>query len=181
MDSQERDVNTSALYQLEVKLGLARSAFPAASGWRLSMHIDPMEKGRGKHTPGKVKRANAALRELRELGVVIGTHKQFGRVDVVADHEQGALRLIEVEGESQRQKDQALYSSLGQLLLAMKLWSDQVGYGIAVPNTREWVRQVQKIPNDLTKRLHLWRYLVGPLTSVTAVEPGTEIPDWGRG
>jgi len=176
------NVTTAALYQLEVKLGLAKGAFPPGSGWQLTMHIDPMEKGKGgKHPPGKVKRVNAALRELRELGVVIGTHKEFGRVDVVADHEQGALRLIEVEGESRRQKDQALYSSLGQLLLSMKLWSDQVGYGIAVPNTREWVRQVQKIPTDLTKRLHLWRYLVGPLHSVTAVEPGTEIPDWGRG
>jgi hypothetical protein len=99
---------------------------------------------------------------------------------VVADHEKGGLRLIEVEGESGKQKEQALYSSLGQLLLSMKLWSDDVGYGIAVPDTREWVRQVRKVPTDLTKRLHLWRYLVG-LNSVTTLEPGTEIADWGRG
>ncbi len=72
---------TTALYQLEVKLGLARGAFQAASGWRLTMHVDPMEKATGgKHPPGKRKRVNAALRELRELGVVIGTHKQFGPV-----------------------------------------------------------------------------------------------------
>jgi hypothetical protein len=174
-------VTTTALYQLEVKLGLAKGAFPPGSGWRLTMHIDPMERGvGGKHPPGKVKRVNAALSELRELGVVIGTHKQFGPVDVVADHEQGALRLIEVEGESGRQREQALYSSLGQLLLLMKLWSDNVGYGIAVPDTREWVRQVRKIPTDLSKRLHLSRYLVG-LNSVTTVEPGEEISDWGRG
>ncbi len=146
------------------------------------MHIDPMEKATGgKHPPGKVKRVNAALRELRELGVVIGTHKQFGPVDVAAEHERGALRLIEVEGESGRQKEQALYSSLGQLLLSMKLWSDDVGYGVAVPDTREWVRQVQKIPTELTKRLHLWRYFVMTLNSVTIVEPGMEIPDWARG
>ncbi len=145
------------------------------------MHVDPMEKGMGgKHPPGKVERVNAALRELQELGVVIGTHKQFGRVDVVAEHERGDLRLIEVEGESSKQKEQALYSALGQLLLSMKLWSDGVGYGIAVPDTREWVRQVQKIPTDLTKRIHLWRYLVGP-NSVSIVEPGSVIPDWGRG
>ncbi len=145
------------------------------------MHIDPMEKGMGgKHSPGKVKRVNAALRELRKLGVVIGTHKQFGPVDVVADHEKGDIRLIEVEGESGRQREQALYSSLGQLLLSMKLWSDSMGYGIAVPDTREWVRQVQKIPTEVTKRLHLWRYLVG-LNSVTTIEPGEVIPDWGRG
>ncbi len=69
---------------------------------------------------------------------------------------------------------------LGQLLLSMKLWGAGVGYGIAVPDTREWVRQVQKIPTEVTKRLHLWRYLVR-LNSVTTVEPGTVIPDWGRG
>src|SRR2546426_11579114 len=145
------------------------------------MHIDPMEKGvGGKHPPDKVKRVTAALRELRKLEVTIGTHKQFGRVDVVAEHEQGALRLIEVEGESERQREQALYSSLGQLLLSMKLWSDDVGYGIAVPNTREWVRQVRKIPTDLTKLLHLWRYAVGLNYSVSIAAPGMEIPDWGR-
>src|SRR5438132_146370 len=142
-------MTTTGMYQLEVKLGLARSAFPPGSGWRLTMHIDPMERGiGGKHPPGKVKRVNAALRELLELGVVIGTHKQFGPVDVVADHEDGALRLIEVEGESGRQREQALYSSLGQLFLSMRLWSDAVGYGIAVPDMREWVRQVRKIPTD---------------------------------
>jgi len=172
---------TTALYQLEVKLGLARVAFPPGSGWQLTMHIDPMERGvGGKHTPGKMKRVNAALRELRKLGVIIGTHKQFGPVDVIADHEKGGLRLIEVEGESGKQREQALYSSLGQLLLSMKLWSDDVGYGIAVPDTREWVRQVRKIPTDLTKRLHLSRYLVG-LNSVTRIEPGEEIADLGRG
>jgi hypothetical protein len=105
-------VTTAALYQLEVKLGLAR--FRAAEGWRLTIHIDPMEKGiGGKHPPGKVKRANAAVRELRKLEVVIGTHVQFGPVDVAADHERGELRLIEVVGESGKQKEQALYSSLG--------------------------------------------------------------------
>jgi hypothetical protein len=169
------------LYQLEVKLGLARSAFPPAEGWQLTMDIDPMEVARGgKHPPGKRKRVNTALRELRKLGVLIGTHKQFGRVDVVAEHEHGAVRLIEVEGESGRQREQALYSSLGQLLLSMKLWGDYVWYGIAVPDTTEWRRQVRKIPTDLTKRIQLWRYLVG-LDGVSITEPGMEIPDWGRG
>lgn len=122
MESQQRDVNTYALYQLEVKLGLAKSAFPAAEGWRLTMHVDPMEKGMGgKHPPGNVERVTAALHEWGALGVVIGTHKQFGRVDVVAEHEQGPLRLIEVEGESSKQKEQAVYSALGQLLMSMKL------------------------------------------------------------
>ena len=145
------------------------------------MHVDPMERGvGGKHSRGKAKRASEALRQLRRLGVVIETHKLFGPVDVVAEHEHGATRLIEVEGESGRQREQALYSSLGQLLLSMKIWSDDVAYGVAVPDTREWWRQLQKIPLELTKRLRLWRYSVG-VNSCTSVEPGMGIPDWGRG
>ncbi len=146
------------------------------------MHIDPMERAMGgKHSRGKTKRVNGALRELHKLGVVIGTHKQFGPVDVVAENDRGETRLVEVEGESGRQREQALYSSLGQLLLSMKLWGDGVAYGIAVPDTREWVRQVRKIPTELTKRLRLWRYFVMTPNSMTIVEPGMEIPDWARG
>ncbi len=64
----------------------------------------------------------------------------------------------------------------------MKLWGDYVGYGIAVPDTREWVRQVRKIPTELTTRLNLSRYLVGlDLDSVTTIGPGEEISDLGRG
>src|SRR5881394_30954 len=168
---------TPSLYQLEVKLGLARFPFQGPAGWRLTMHIDPMERGvGGRHPRGKVKRANEALRELRRLGVTIGTHKLFGPVDVVADHPTEPTRLIEVEGESGRQREQALYSSLGQLLLSMKIWNPSVVYGIAVPDTREWWKQLQKIPLELTKRLQLWRYSVG-VNSCTSIEPGTSIPD----
>ncbi len=171
---------SESLYQLEVKLGLAKLAFQASAGWRLTMHIDPMERGLGgTHARGKVRRANAALRELHRLGVTIGTHKMFGPVDVVADHPTEPTRLIEVEGESGRQREQALYSALGQLLLSMKIWNESIVYGIAVPDTREWWRQLQKIPLELTKRLRLWRYSVG-VNSCTSIEPGMGIPDWGR-
>ncbi len=170
-----------ALYQLEVKLGLARFPFQSAAGWRVTVHVDPMEIGRGgRHSRGKVKRASEALRQLRSLGVTVGTHKLFGPVDVVAEHPEQGTRLVEVEGESGRQREQALYSSLGQLLLSMKIWGDDIAYGIAVPDTREWWRQLQKIPLELTNRLRLWRYSVG-VTSCTSIEPGTSIPDWGRG
>jgi hypothetical protein len=171
----------SALYQVEVKLGLATFPFQASAGWRLTMHIDPMERGvGGRHPAGKAKRANAALRELRRLGVTIGTHKLYGPVDVVAEHATEPTRLIEVEGESGRQREQALYSSLGQLLLSMKIWSESMAYGIAVPDTREWWQQLRKIPLELTKRLRLWRYSVG-VNSCTSIAPGMGIPDWSRG
>src|SRR5204863_9115281 len=101
---------TPTLYQLEVKLGLARFPFQASAGWRLTMHVDPMERGVGGRQPrGKAKRANAALRELRRLGVAIGTHQMFGPVDVVADHSSEPTHLVEVEGESVRKREQALY------------------------------------------------------------------------
>ncbi len=92
------------LYQLEVKLGLARFAFPQAAGWRVSMHVDPMEAGRGgKHTRGKIKRAKVALRELEKLGVSLGTHKLFGRIDVVAEGDRGETFFVEVEILGRRQ------------------------------------------------------------------------------
>ena len=62
----------------------------------------------------------------------------------------------------------------------MKIWNPIVVYGIAVPDTREWWKQLQKIPLGLTKRLSLWRYSVG-VNSCTSIEPGVGIPDWGRG
>ncbi len=78
------------------------------------MHIDPMERGiDGKHGSGKVKRAKEALRKLEDLGVTLSTHKLFGPIDVVAEHDQDGMRLVEVEGESSRQREQALYSALG--------------------------------------------------------------------
>ena len=92
------------------------------------MHTDPMERGiGGRHAPGKSKRAKEALRQLQDLGVTLGTHKLFGPVDVVAEHEKGSLRLIELEGESSKQREQVLYSALGQLVLSMKIWSKDGG------------------------------------------------------
>jgi hypothetical protein len=168
------------LYQLEIKLGLARFVFPPNQGWRLSIHVDPMEIGKGpQQKRGKTGRARRALKQLREMGVTIGTHKLFGRVDLVAEHHHEPVHLVEVEGESRRQRDQALYSSLGQVLLSMKSWSSSFAYGIAVPDTRQWVQQLQRIPTEVTERLRLWRYLV-QANAVSIVEPGTDIPDWSR-
>lgn len=169
------------LYQLEVKLGLAQFIFESSAGWHVTVHVDPMELAKGaRHPRGKTKRAGDAARKLAALGVTIGEHKLYGRVDVVAEHHREGLRLIEVEGESKRQREQALYSSLGQLLLVMKNFSNGVGYGIAVPNTREWIAQLRKIPVEVTSRLSLTRYLIGP-NSATTIEPGLPIPDWSRG
>jgi hypothetical protein len=166
------------VYQLEVKLGLVRHAFQPASGWRVTVDVDPME--RAGHHPDKSARATKAMGELRALGATLGPHNLFGRVDVVAEHDERGLRLVEVTGESGRQREQGLYSCLGQLILSMKLWNDTVRYGIATPDTREWVRQLRKIPVEVAKKLNLELYLIAA-HGVTIVEPGISLPNWERG
>ena len=171
---------TAQLYQLEVKLAIVRMAFPPAAGWLVNVDVDAMELAKGgTHKRGKRKRVLKALEELKELGVTVGTHEIFGRVDVVADHPEHGLRLIEVEGDSTRQKEQALYSCLGQLVLAMRWWSAGTRYGLAVPDSRQWLAQLRKIPPQATARLHLELYAVRP-GGVTVYQPGEEIAQLGR-
>ncbi len=72
-----------------------------------------------------------------------------------------------------------MYSCLGQLLLIMRAWSQQMAYGLAVPDTREWGKQLRKIPPAVTARLNLYLYSVGE-GGVTVHRPGEEIAMWGR-
>src|SRR5215469_4526802 len=99
------------LYQVEVKLALVRSVFSPKAGWRVTVDIDGSEMGKGKQQPrGKAGRARSALKELRSLGVTIGPDRRFGRVDVVAEHDEHGLHLVEVGGHSGMQREQAMYS-----------------------------------------------------------------------
>jgi hypothetical protein len=160
------------VYQLEVKLNLVRLAFPPTAGWRVHVDVDSMERARGGvHRPDKAARVAAAAAELERIGVRLTPHPKFGRVDVVAEHEVHGIRLVEVEGESSRQPEQALYSALGQLVLSMDLEEPQVRYGLAVPDLPQWRRQLQKLPPRVTKRLTLDLYLVGE-DHVTTVPAG---------
>src|SRR6266566_416439 len=133
-------MNRSALlYQVEVKLALVRGVFAPNAGWRVTVDIDGSEMGKGRQQPrGKAARARRAFRKLKGLGVTIGPDDRFGRVDVVADHDRHGLYVVEVEGESRKQKEQGLYSCLGQLLLIMRAWNPQISYGMGVPSSREW-------------------------------------------
>jgi hypothetical protein len=169
------------LYQLEVKLALVRLTFPPASGWKVHVDVDSMERARGgQHKPDKAARVVAAAAELEGIGARLSSHPLFGRVDVVAEHEEQGIRLVEVEGESSRQPEQALYSALGQLLLSMKFEGPQVRYGLAVPDTPQWLRQLRKLPPGITKRLTLDLYVVAE-NHVTCVWAGESFPDWARG
>lgn len=168
------------LYQLEVKYALVQLCFNPANGWRVTVDVDPMERARGgKQAPDKADRAEAARAGLEALGVTIGRHPQFGPVDLVADHPELGLRLLEVEGESTRQTEQAVYSALGQLLMSMKLRGPQIRYGLAVPHGPLWTRQLRKLPPELTKLLCLDLYSVDH-GRVEITNAGETIPDYRR-
>lgn len=133
------------MYQLEVKRWLVAHRFRPKDGWQVHVDIDAMERAKGgQHRIGKVEIAAAAETALREMGVVIGAHPVYGRADIVASHPEDGCFVVEVEGESSRQKEQALYSALGQLVLQ----ADGMGHRLmlAIPDEPAWERQLLKIP-----------------------------------
>ena len=132
------------MYQLEVKRWLVTYRFPPSEGWIVHCDIDAMERANGgQHKPDKAERARIAEASLREMGVKIGPHPLFGRADIVAEHPSHGLFVVEVEGDSSRQKEQALYSALGQLVLQMD--GSLHAFMLAVPDEPAWERQFLKI------------------------------------
>src|SRR5262249_20296200 len=118
------------MYQLEVKRWLVFHKFPVTEGWDVTMDIDSMERGeKGQQPPDK--RAIAAECEawLGAQGVKIVAHQLYGRADLVAAKEGAGTFVVEVEGDSSRQKEQAIYSALGQVVLSMGDPSPQITYG----------------------------------------------------
>jgi len=149
------------MYQLEVKASLIAAAFPPSKGWTVRVDIDSMERcNGGTHPAGKPERVAAGEERLRALGVVVGSHPQFGRADVVASHPVHGTVVVEVEGTSSRQREQAMYSALGQSVLIMRPHERHLSYALAVPDDAHWERQLRKIPTHLRERLQLRLYLV---------------------
>jgi hypothetical protein len=72
---------------------------------------------------------------LRDHGVKVGEHREFGRRDIVARHPERGTVLVEVEGKSSKQKEQGLYSALGQTVLQMTEFKPNESYAIAVPDS----------------------------------------------
>lgn len=95
---------------------------------------------------------------MEDNGVLIQPHKKHGRVDIVANHPQYGEHLVECEGDSSKQQEQAMYSALGQILLKMDDGAKH--HALAVPNTASWRTQVQKIPTYVKNELRLTVYLV---------------------
>jgi hypothetical protein len=147
------------VYQLEVKQWLVAYRFPPSDGWRVRVDIDAMERAKGgQHTPGKAERARVAEAALLSMCVTIGAHPEFGRADIVAEHPKYGLFVVEVEGNSSRQKEQAVYSALGQLVLQMQ--GKKHGLVLAVPDEPSWERQLLKIPQYARATLGLSCVLV---------------------
>jgi len=147
------------MFQIEVKRWLVNYRFPPSDGWKVTVDIDSMELANGgTHTEGKADKAREAKVALVELGAKIGKHHKFGRADVVAEHHEHGLWLVEVEGQSARQKEQAMYSALGQLVLQMK--GDQFHAAVAVPSEPSWEKQVAKVPPHARHLLGLTFILV---------------------
>ena len=149
------------MYQLEVKYQLVRHLFLPADGWEVMVDVDAMERAKGaQNKPDKKEKVEKAELGLRELGVHIGEHERYGRVDIAATHPRKGNYLIEVEGQSSKQKEQAMYSAIGQVVLMMQERGDGTTYALAFPDLPEWETQVQKIPGRIKSLLNLKCYLV---------------------
>ena len=149
------------MYRLEVKRWLVFHKFSVADGWDVTIDVDSMERGeKGQHPPEK--RAIAAECEswLRRQGVKIVAHPLYGRADLVAAKEGVGTIVVEVEGDSSRQKEQAMYSAIGQLVLSMRDPPPQITYALAVPDTEQWEQQLKKVPARIQKLLLLELWLV---------------------
>ena len=110
----------------------------------------------------KKKRQIAANCEawLRTHGAKVIAHQLYGRADLVAAKDQMGTFVIEAESDSSKQKDQAMYSALGQLVLSMGDPSPQITYVLAVPDSEQWKRQLIKIPARIRELLRLQLWLV---------------------
>jgi hypothetical protein len=149
------------MFQIEVKRWLVNYSFPPNEGWKVTVDIDSMERANGgTHTEGKAEKAREAEAALLEIGAKIGKHPKFGRADVVAEHHEHGLWLVEVEGQSSRQKEQAMYSALGQLVLQMK--GEPFYAAVAVPQDPSWQKQLAKVPGHARQLLCLTFIMVSP-------------------
>ena len=166
------------MYQLEVKAALVAHQFPTRDGWSVTVDVDTMERAiGGTHPADKRARADAAYSRLENLGVTLGRkHPLYRRADIVAEHAQHGTVVVEVEGSSRRQREQAMYAAIGQLVVSMRHDSASVSYAIAVPEELEWRRQIQKLPLLVLARLKVRVFFVDT-ESVTRFPDETDVTE----
>ena len=149
------------MYQIEVKRYLVQQLFNPKDGWNVTVDLDAMELGKGdQQSQGKRQIAEAHLQWFIDQGITIGKHSELGRADVVAEHGIKGRYVIEAEGDTSRQKEQALYSALGQTILLMRKGDSGLIYGLAVPDSDRWEYQLTKIPKYICDKLSLNLFLV---------------------
>ncbi len=148
------------MYQLEVKRWLIADKFPASAGWTISVHVDGMERARGgSHPPDKRDAVDTAYRALDQMEhVQLQAHETLKTADVVVSDASGIRYVIEVEGDSGKQREQQVYSALGQLLVQMG--APSVRYVVAAPRSEAWRAQLAKIPARVRDRLGIECWLV---------------------
>jgi thiamine pyrophosphate-dependent acetolactate synthase large subunit-like protein len=149
------------MYQLEVKRWLVSHKFPAEAGWDVTVDIDSMERGKdGQQRADKQSIAAECENWLRSHKVKIQADSVYGRAYMVARKESVGTVVVEVEGDSSRQKEQAMYSALGQIVLSMGDPSREITYALAVPDDEKWAAQLRKVPNRIRALLNLQLWLV---------------------
>lgn len=151
------------MFQIEVKRYLIQHCFNPADGWTVVVDIDAMEMGKGAQNSEEKRRIAAeTLQWFEDHGIAVSPHPIYGRVDVFVEHDELGRYLIEAEGNTRKQKEQAMYSALGQAILLMSEQDGKGHYGIAVPDEPKWLAQVKKIPPHIRDSLRLDVYLVSP-------------------
>ena len=149
------------MHQIQVKQFLIAKKFPPTEGWSVSVHLDGMELGRGFQNPvGKRSVAEKCRRWFERNGVRTGPNREYNNLDIVAVHKSAGTHLIEVEGDTRRQPEQAIYCALGQLICKTPEDGSNSILGIAVPNSPKWEELLQRIPRSVRDRLKLKAYLV---------------------
>lgn len=151
------------MYQIEAKRHLVAHLFRPDEGWQVTVHLDPMELATGGTQPvGKKAIATDASQWLREQGVALAKQDIYGPADLVAAHPTRGTVVVEVENDTRRQREQALYSAFGQVVTTMRGLADGISFGLAFPDAPEWERQARKLPTEVCRRLMLSIWLVSP-------------------
>jgi hypothetical protein len=151
----------AAVYQLEVKKWLEFHKFRTESGWEVTIDIDAMERGQGaQQAPDRRGVASQCESWLRERGVRIVAHPVYGSAELVSVRPGSGTFVIEAEADSSKQKEQAMYSALGQLVLSMHDPLPDITHELAVPGDEKWAIQLRKAPEAIRQLLRLQLWLV---------------------
>jgi hypothetical protein len=78
------------MYQAEVKRCVIEFLFPPTRGWKVVVHLDPMERGVGQSIEKQEKAAQCVM-WFRAHGVEVMVDREYGKRDIVARHPNMAL------------------------------------------------------------------------------------------